>query len=344
MLARFFAIPLFVLTFTSCDKAKNLVGKASSAVKDQIAAKTGDKGTAEVDAPLQQLVDQTAEGAIFRKDLAFPQRLEVRTTCRREMSGRFFHVSAIEKRSEVINGTRIHISKLERAGDQIRYTLEQSSFSMPVPEGTDGEAKVSSDPLEQLAPSTRPVTFRKSGKSWKADERDGFRAAVLSRELTPVFDELLIENALAPRPLWFAKRRIKVGDQLVVTGDSLPMLLAGDAKGSFDLKLESFEPVEGHPCGVFSVTGDFSRKQMPDFEGGLTDEDVTIQAGKIWLSLLYPVILREELDTIQTFKSGGRGGLEGRGQGSIKLSVKRDWKILPAAVDAPAPIAPSPKK
>ncbi len=58
---------------------------------------------------------------------------------------------------------------------------------------------------------------------------------------------------------------------------------------------------------MFSVTGDYSRKQFPDFEGNLTDEDVTIPSGKIWFSLLYPMILKEELATIQTFKSGGQG-------------------------------------
>jgi len=328
MNTRIIASTLFALAFVSCDKAKDLASKASSAVKQEIAAKTGEGGSSKVDAELQQLVDQNPDGAVFRKDLPFPRRLEVRTTRSREISGRFYQASAIEKRTDTVKGTQITIAKLERADDEVRYTLEQSSFSVPTPDKPDATKQAIADPLEQVAPSTRPVTFRKTGKVWKSDDRDGFRAAVLSKELTPVFDELLIESALAPRTLWFAKRRMRVGDQLVVTGDSLPMLLAGRAKGSFALKLESFEPVEGHPCGVFSVTGDFSRKQFPDFEGDLTDEDVTIQSGKIWLSLVYPVILREELDTVQTFKSGGQGGLVGRGQGTVKLSVKRDWKAL----------------
>ena len=85
-----------------------------------------------------------------------------------------------------------------------------------------------------------------------------------------------------------------VGDQLAVSGDSLPMLVAGKGKGSLNLKLESFEAVAGHPCGVFSVSGTYSRKKFPDFEGNLTDEDVTIQSGKIWLSLIHPIVLKEE--------------------------------------------------
>lgn len=322
------AIPLLALACVSCDKAKNLASKASAALNRQAAGKSGDGANTKVDAELQKLVDQNADGAVFRKDLPFPRRLEVRTTRRNEMSGRFFHASAIEKRSEVLKGTQLDISKLERSGDQIRYTLVQSGFSLPTPDDPKAAKKSSGAPLEQVAPSSRPVTFRKTGGVWKSDERDGFHAVVLSRQLAPVLDQLLLENALEPRPLWFAKRRFKVGDQLTVTGKSLPMLLVGDAKGSLSLKLESFEGVEGHPCGVFSVAGDFSRKQFPDFEGNLTDEEVTIQSGKIWLSLIYPIILREELDTIQTLKSGDQGNLVARGQGTIKVSVTRAWKTL----------------
>lgn len=329
MNARLPVIPLLVLALTSCDKAKDLATQASSAVKDEIVARTGAGTSSTVDENLQKLVDQTPDGVLFRKDLPFPARLDVRTTRRREMDARLYQSSAIEKRTDTIKGTQIAISKLERSGDQVRFTLEQSNFTVPSAEDPDGEPRKITDPLENVAPSTRPITFRKTGKTWISDERDGFRAAVLSKQLTPVLDELLIDSALAPRPQWFAKHRLKIGDELDVTGDSLPMLLAGDAKGSFHLKLEALEPVDGHPCGVFSITGNFSRKQFPDFEGNLTDEEVSIQSGKLWLSLLHPVILKEELDTIQSFKSGGQGGLAGRGQGTIKLFIKRDWKPLP---------------
>ena len=327
------AVPLVVLALVSCDQVKKLGGKASSAVKEQIASKTGvgetgAGGSTAVDAELQKLVDQTVEGAVFRKDLPFPTRLDVKTTRREQMSGRFYQSSAIGNKSEIVKGTRIAITHLEHAAGQVRYTLEQSSFSIPTPENPEGATKAAGDTLGQVASPAKPVTYRKSGKTWRSEDRDGFRAAVLSKQLTPVFDLLLIENALAPRTLWFAKRRLKIGDQVIVSGDSLPMLLAGDAKGSITAKLESFEPVEGHPCGVFSVTGDFSRKNFPDFEGNVTDEDITIQSGKIWLSLVYPVILKEELDTIQTFKSGGQGGLVARGQGTVKVSVTRAWKRI----------------
>jgi hypothetical protein len=328
MKTRIIPIPLLALALLSCDKAKDLASTASSAVKEQILAQTAPGESTKPDPELQKLVDQTDEGAIFRKDLPFPAKIEVRTTRRHDISGRFQQVSAIDQRAEVINGTQVHVFKLERASDHVRFTLEQSDFSVPSPDNPDGTKTALTDPLNAVTPTTRPVTFHKVGGNWKADDSDGFRAAVLSKDLAPAFEELLIENALAPRPLWFSKRRFKVGDQLAVSGDSLPMLVAGKGKGSLNLKLESFEAVAGHPCGVFSVSGTYSRKKFPDFEGNLTDEDVTIQSGKIWLSLIHPIVLKEELETIQSTRTGGQGGLTGRGQGTVKVAVKREWKAL----------------
>lgn len=325
MKTRLTLIPLLLLTICSCDKAKDLANKTSSAVKRQIDAKTGGKDAGKADPELEKLVDRNDEGVLFRKDLPFPSRIDVRTTRRSEIAARIYQTSAIDKRSESINGDRIHVSKLERSATQVRYTLEQSSFSVPTKD-EEGARKTVANPLEQIAPSVKPITFRKSGNAWKCEDSEGFRAVSLAREIAPVFNELLIENALLPRAVWLGKKRMKPGDQIEIKGELLPMLVAGKSKGTLQLKLDGFEPVSGHPCGVFTITGDFSRKQRPDFEGVLTDEDVTIDSGKVWLSLIHPLVLKEEYDTIQSFKTGGQGGLTGRGQGTIKLSIEREWK------------------
>jgi hypothetical protein len=329
MHAHLIPILLLALPLASCEKAKILAEKATSTVKEQIAAKTGGGKDSKVDPELRKLVDQTPEGVIFRKDLPFPTRIEIKTTRCEEWTGRFYQTSAIEHRAEPIKGTRLTVTKLERAGDEVRHTLEQTGFTVPSPDDPAGEKQTQADPLAAIAPSNHSNTFRKSGETWTADASGGFRSAALAKELSPVLGQLLIETALAPRSLWFSgKKRFKQGDQVVVTGDLLPMLLAGEATGTLNLKLESFEPVDGHPCGVFLVSGDFRRKQFPDFAGTFTDEDVTIQSGKLWLSLIHPVILREELDTIQTVRYGTPGGQNSRSQGSIKVSVKRQWKAL----------------
>lgn len=323
MKLRFATLTLLGFASFSCDKVKDIANKTKSAVEGQIAKKAGESGSSLADPALQKLVDETPEGFVFRKDLPFPGKIEVRTTRRHELAVRVFEASAIESHAKVVKGTQTTVTKLERAGSQVRYTLEQSTFAEPVIEGAD---KSKQPVVKQLAPPSRPRVFGKSGTTWKADDTEGFRAAALSKQLGPVFDSLLVENALAPRTLWFGKHRFKIGDTLAVSGESLPMLVTGNAKGSLDLTFQAVEAVKGHPCAVFAVKGEFSRKQFTDFEGDFSDEEVNIQSGKLWVSLIYPIILREETDTIQSTKSGGGGGLAARSQGSVKVSVIREWK------------------
>lgn len=316
-----------LLACPSCDKAKKIAENATTAVRDQVSKAAGGQGKSEAaDPALEKLVDRTAEGVVFRKDLPFPPRVSVRTSIRREINGRFYQTSEIEKRAEPIKGIRISIYRLDRQPDGFRHTVEQASFSNPTEEDPEGTKRLV-DPLEQIAPSTKPRNFRKTGGKWTTDDAEGFRAAALTRQLSPVMDSLLIEDGAAPRPIWFGKKRVQPGEEFSISGDSLAMLLAGHPTGTLKLKLESFEPVHGHPCGVFSVTGDYSRNQFPDFEANFADEDVTIQSGKVWLSLIHPVVLKWDLDTIQTSKHGSKGSPASRLQGAVKLTVTREWRI-----------------
>ncbi len=331
MKLRYFPIPFLCLALLSCDKAKDMADKAKnvadqarSAVETEIAKQGGKSGDSQPDPELQKLVDQTPEGFIFRKDLPFPGKLNVKTTRQQELSQRVVQSSAIENQASVVKGTRTTVTTLERDGDRVRYNLLESTFAEPVSE-TDGEKE---PVVRSLAPASKPMVFQKTGTTWKADNKEGFRAVTLSKVLSPVFEDLLVENALAPHSLWFGKKRFKIGDQLTVPENSLPMLVTGNAKGSLTLKLESIEAVKGHPCGVFAVTGNYSRKQSPDFEGDLTDEDVSVQSGKLWLSLIHPIILKEELETSQSTRTGGQGNAATRGEGSNKVSVVREWKSL----------------
>jgi hypothetical protein len=328
--SRFIPILFGLVSLASCDKAKKIAEKATHTFKEQVAAHAGtSNNAAKSDPELAKLADQTAEGVVFRKDLPFPEQIEITITRNQEWSGRFYHSSAIERRVETIKGTRHNTEKLERKGDEVRHTLEQSGFSIPSPDDPEGTKKTLNDPLSSITPANRTQIFRRSGRTWAADPSGGFRSATLAKDLAPVLDQLLIENALAPRPLWFsAKKRFKPGDELIITSETLPMLVGGNISGTLKLKLESFDAVHGHPCAVFAVSGDYRRKDAPDFEGVFTDEDVTIQSGKLWLSIIHPIILKEELDTIQTVSSGSLGGQKTKGQGSIKVSVERRWKAL----------------
>ncbi len=323
MKLHYLPIPLLCLAAFSCEKAKNLANQARSMVEGELANHAGQAGDSKLDPELQKLVDQTPEGVLFRKDLPLPTKLDVTTTRRQEVSQRVVQSSAIENQTRAVKGTHTTVTRLERDGDQVRYSLLESSFTEPVNENTDDSKKPA---VTQLASASKPVVFHKAGSVWKADNSEGFRAVSLSKALSPVFEELLVENALAPRPLWCGKKRFKIGDQLAIPDNSLPMLVAGNAKGTLTLTLKSFEAVNGHPCGLFEITGNYDRQQAPDFEGVLTDGEVAIRSGKLWLSQIYPLILKEELDTIQSTHTGGQGNATTRSQGSVKVSVIREWK------------------
>lgn len=319
----FLTLTVLCLVSPSCEKIKNLTNKAKSTVASEMAKKTGGTAETPADPALQKLVDQTPEGAIFRKDLPFPDPVEVKITRREQVSGRFTEKSELGSQVNTLKGTITNVTKVAKKGDKVSYTLLESIFTEPVTEGADDSKK---PVVKQLEPPSAPFEFVKSGSTWKSAFPTDFRIASRAQTIGPHFDQLLVENTLAPRALWFGKKRYKIGDQLTVSQEFLPMLVTGNSKGQLKLTLESFDAVNGHPCGVFAVAGDFSRKQFPHFDGSVTNEEVTIESGKLWLSLLYPLILREETNVILTSSSGGQGGLSSSGRSSAKVSVTREWK------------------
>lgn len=316
-------ITAFCLALSSCDKVKSLAEKAKSTIASELAKKSGESADSKPDPALQALVDQTPEGAVFRKDLPFPNRVAVTIIQRSEISGRFSQKSELGSQVDTLKGTVSTTSKVERSGDTVSFTLVESIFTEPVLEGADPKK----EPVPKvLEPPSAPFEFVRSGSSWKSAVSTDFRIASRAQTIAPFFDQLLVENTLVPRELWFGKKRHKIGDELNVAAEFIPMLITGKAKGQLKLKLESFEAVHGHPCGVFSVTGDFTRKQFPNFSGAVTNEDVTIESGKFWLSLLYPLILKEDLAIIRTENAGGQGGLSTSGRSWAKVSTIREWK------------------
>lgn len=312
-------LALLALVSPSCEKVKDLARKGRSALESELAAKAGE-GSDKADPELEKLVDRTAEGVVFRKDLPFPKQLEVKTTSIEELSGRVFEKSEIGSGAATVKGTTTTVSLLKRSGDSISYELVESAFVKPLTEGQDAEKQ---EKQQLIAPFT--AAFSKKGGKWKSLSND-FHTANLVQSLSPVFDQLLVDNALAPHPMWFGKKRFKVGDTVSVSGKSLPMIVTGNASGNLDLKLEGFEAVAGHPCAVFSVSGNFSREGFPSFDGSLTDEERTIETGKLWLSLIYPIVLKEQENSIQTIKGGQGGGHAVHVSGTSKFTVTREWK------------------
>ena len=148
---------------------------------------------------------------------------------------------------------------------------------------------------------------------------------VWSKALQPALPILLATDGVTPRTQWFSSsKRWSGGDKFELTGDSLGLLFPGKASGKIVMTYEVSEALEGHPCGRFAVTGDVSLKDLMRIEGESFDQEVSIRSGKIWCSLLHPLVLREELDTVQTITQGS-GGAKIRIQGGVQVVRSRQW-------------------
>jgi len=368
------------LMAVSCGKIRDLAGKAKQAAEAGVSAlaksKSAKSSEVAVDPALQALVDQTAAGAVFRKDLPFPEQLQVKEERRLTFdSARIVIKSAIGNQVAAFSGTRFFITRFERAGQHVDLTMESAGFAKPeVDKGESDKAKAakaredkakedkakgdkaksSKSKLEQAkidqeasaaaAAAAVPdeltsikelsgckIGFVHDGKAWKATHSNDFKLAVWGRNLEPHMGVICAEAGVMPPVFWLGKGRLKPGDTVPLSGPALALLLGEAATGTLELKLESFEPCGGHPCGVFSVSGSYRATAVPGPDGEVVGEEVSISSGKLWLSLVYPIVMREQLETVQTLSAGARSGHSIRIQGSVAVAVTRTWKPGTAA-------------
>jgi hypothetical protein len=379
------------LICVSCGKIRELASKAKRTAETKVSEVIGSAKAAQTppDPRLQALVDQTPEGAVFRKDLPFPEQLQVKVERRLTFeSTRFSAKSALGNQALAISGTRFFTTLYERAGDRVAVTMESAGFAQPEVEPAKGgpgkggagkggagkgtqanglQAKLDESKGVQAemtqgkgapakgtpakgtaakggqeataAAATVPdeltsiqeltggkVSFLRQGKAWKAAHSSDFKRAVWGGNLEPHVGAICIDAGVLPRAYWFGKRRLKPGDTVPLAGAALPLLLGEGASGALELKLESFEASSGHPCGVFAVTGNYRAAAVPGPDGEVFDNDVSISSGKVWLSLIYPIVIREQLETVQTIVTGARRGPSSRIQGKVSVAVTREWK------------------
>lgn len=355
----------------SCGKVRDFVNKAKRTTEAEASTSSdaGKKAGSTPDPLLQALVDQTAEGVVFRKDLAFPEQVQVKVERRHTFeSARVVVKSALGDQVASISGTRFWITHFERAGNQVTLTMESAGFDNPVASTAEAEQAVADkknadkekaaaakgnkskdnkgkldkppvtlgtvvpDELFQAKDLTGgKISFTRSGKLWKAKRSGDFKSIAWGSNLESGMGATCVDAGVLPRSHWFGKGRLKPGDSVPLSGAALPLLLGEGAKGALTLKLETFEASGGHPCGVFSVTGSYHAAAVPGLDGEPVDSDVSISSGKIWVSLIYPVVIRESLETVQTLVTGAGSGHSTRIQGTVSVTVNREWKTPGAA-------------
>jgi hypothetical protein len=328
-----FVLPLLALGLTSCDKAKEVVAAARDKIEGVKDTSLPKPPGGEVASTYVPQVDTAAEGVRFRRDIPFPSDVEVRVTHRVTFHNtRRIVSSALGTDKMTANGAFEIVGFLQRSGPQFSLTIEKAG---PVVDPKDAVEKAKASAQGIAPPEPEPFVGTRAefqlGKSgWFLPTQKGpvdFNRKVLEQNLLPNVSGLLVQHGIMPRKQWFSSSRRWIGgDKLVLEGDSLALLFENGATGKVTLTYEVSEALDGHPCGRFAVQGDVSLTNETMFDGTTQSGEMTIQSGKVWCSLLHPLVLREEYQTVRTVTEGQGNGPKTKIQGGIDELRVRQWK------------------
>ncbi len=311
------------LSLPSCDKAKEIAAKAQVAVEEVSADLTDRVNPGEVeippDADLQALVDHNVEGYLFRKDLPFPSHLKVKVEESSRFKGRHFQSTLLGSGAGTIDGDFQHQRELEMRSGVVSYTLGESAF---IPAAAPG----SEQPEEEKKVLQRggSMEFMRKDATWlpSGKTRDlSVMAALTGKNVAEEFSR----DCVMPRPFWFGKKRLQPGDEVILSGHHLGMLGFPGGKGEIRVAFIGPDAVGGHPCGVFSVSGAMDLARSGWVGDSSIEERVSISSGKIWFSLIHPVVLKEEVEAVITSKSGEGKKLSSQTQGAASIRIERQW-------------------
>lgn len=309
---------LVACAMTACDQAKDLLDTASG---DGELPKPG----GEVEERLAGMVRRTGTGVTFRRDLTFPTRLSGRLSVELDHDDvRVVEESALGNETRTLDHKTVSEIRFGKAAGEFSLKLEK--LRRRLLETDDG---LQSKPGARRDMEGLSLEFLLGGDGWRPrniGETDDLATRIWADNLTEHVPSLLVETGAYPRTQWFSSsREWRDGDRLVLTGSTVKVLNPFDVSGRLELVFQGEEAVGGHPCGVFRVSGDMNVRSAIGFDGETRDTDISISEGTIWASLLYPVLLREEYDTVQTITRGGDGGPTIRTRGRIRVTKQRSW-------------------
>ena len=327
MFRRALFIILALLTLGGCKGAKSLLADTRSGGGGKADISPG----GQVEDSLNALVIREGDGVKFRRDLPFPTRLEVRMVHQLDYRNvRIVERSALGKSSKGLNQrTETEVFCGKNPGI-FELKLEKAGRRM-LAEGEDPTQILDEEPGWAVGLEGTSLQFALSEGGWRARYDAGavdFKKAVWADSLEGSVPQLMVETGGHPRVQWFSSSRVwRPGDQITLTGNTLKILDPFDVSGRVRLKFEGVEAVGGHPCGVFSVTGDMRVDDQLQVDGSHHDLDISVTSGKVWASLLHPVLLREEYETVQTMvqRQGKPGGPETSLQGAVGVMKSRNW-------------------
>ncbi|QTN34085.1 hypothetical protein HZ994_17755 [Akkermansiaceae bacterium] len=299
----------------------------------------------EIDPALEKLVAKKDGTFLFRTDIPFPPHLRVISTDVTK-----FHDVNIAKR--VADGSqrtreslRIEeVMEYEMAGKSVRFTQRQmlsqrkptaaerlerlKAIEAAVKKGAEPPA----DPFSTVGELVgKAVQFKTDGKAWAVMPTKEFKTMAWGKGLEKQVGDMLVANGLMRKARWFGDKPLPIGHKLTLSGDSLDLVLTGGRSGSLDMELKGMEGVHGHPCAVFEVSGAVKLDEDTDDQGRTTSGEETIESGRIWFSLLYPVVLRGEMAMIVSYDTREKGKLVEQLQGKAEKSFHRKWGAVTKA-------------
>ena len=305
----------------------------------------------DIDPALAKLTVKKDGGYLFRTDLPFPPHLKVINT---DITY-FNNVNMAKRVGDGSQRTKLsarmeEVMEYEMAGGSVRFTQRQNlNQRKPTPAERIAKLKATEEAVKMgIEPPADPdrsvgdlvgkaVQFKTDGKEWKAIPTKDFKTMAWGRELEDDVETILVANGLKGQATWFGDKPLPIGHKKTLTGSSLGLVLEGVESGKLDMEFKRVEGVHGHPCAVFEVSGATKLKDRTDDLGRTITGEETIESGRIWFSLLYPVVLRAEMDLIVSYDTREKGQLVEQFQGKAEKHIHRDWKAVTAKPKQPAP-------
>ncbi|MGJ8644568.1 MAG: hypothetical protein ACSHX9_14250 [Luteolibacter sp.] len=297
-----------------------------------------EKLSTDIDPELEKLVDVTVDGYLFRRDIPFPPHIKVITTQVTKLKKvRFVGKSQFGEDSMVISTRSGEVMEYEMAGRNARFTMRENATERQI-SPTEQLAKLKAIAEAEKAGEPPPadndrivnrlvgkaVQFSYDGIAWKVQPSKEFSTMAWGKDLEGKVTSQLQANGLLARARWFGKDRMSSGSETNLSGKSMDLVFDEGEQGKLKMVFKGMEGVHGHPCGVFEVKGSLVYEKT-DAEGNVVKGEETVERGKVWCSLLYPMVLRIDLDRVISVKTREKGKLIGRHQGDASLNLQREW-------------------
>lgn len=294
-----------------------------------------------VDEALAVQVKRGEGGVAFRRDLAFPKEIHGMFHEELTWENMLVHGSTVFGAQKVVlNGSYETEHSFSKGGGTFGMSYSKylekvlSPEELAALEDDEGGKKVAEDAASD-APGRgltgKELSFANTAQGWRyqQSETGDFKAMVFGKELAEDLPKILERTACWPRSVWFSSSRFwKPGDTLELEGPSVKLLDPDAQTGTLVFAFEEEEAIDGHPCGRFSVEGRLVTRVGDQDGGDGMLGDVTIESGKVWASLLYPIVLREEVELIESSRRAGQSaGGEGVNhlQGRSRVVISIEW-------------------